>query len=51
MSGAGPTTLTVKRPGGRATATTVKKLVGKRLPKRTKITVQAGDQRKTITLR
>ena len=51
VSGPGPIKLTVKRPGRRATATSVKKLVGKRLPKRTKITVHAGDQRKTITLR
>ena len=51
VSGPGSIKLTVKRPGKRATATTVAKLVGKRLPKRTKITVRAGDQTKAITLR
>ncbi len=51
VSGPAGFRLTVKRPGKRAAATTVKKLVGKRLPRGTKITARAGTQRKTVTLR
>jgi hypothetical protein len=47
----GPIKVTVKRPGKRATSTTIKKLVGSKLPKRTKITVRAGSAARTITLR
>jgi len=51
VSGPAGFKLTVTRPGKRATATTVAKLVGKKFPRGTKITVRAGDQAKTVTLR
>ncbi len=51
VSGPAGFKLTVKRPGKRASATTVAKLVGKKLPRGTKITVRAGAQAKTVTLR
>jgi hypothetical protein len=43
--------LTVKKPRKRATATTVAKLSGSKLPRGTKITVRAGAQARTVTLR
>ena len=48
--GTGPIKVTVKKPGKRVTATTITKLVGKKLPKGTKITVRAGNAARTITL-
>jgi hypothetical protein len=51
VSGPAGFKLTVKRPGKRAGATTVKKLVGKKWPRGTKITARAGAQAKTVTLR
>jgi hypothetical protein len=51
VSGPAGYTLTVKRPGKRARATTVKKLVGSKLPKRTRITGRAGGMKTTIRLR
>ena len=51
VSGPAGFKLTVKRPGKRATATTVAKLVGKKFPRGTKITVRAGTQAKTVILR
>ena len=44
-------TVTVKRPGKPATTTTLAKLVGKRLPNRTKIVVRAGTDRRTLVIR
>jgi hypothetical protein len=43
--------VTVKRPGKRRTTTSIAKLVGTRLPAGTRITVRAGDQSRTITIR
>jgi hypothetical protein len=51
VSGPAGFQLAVKKPGKRATATTLAKLVGKKLPRGTKITVRAGAQAKTVTLR
>ena len=41
----------VKRPGKRAATMTVRRLVGKRLPSGTKITVRAGAQTRKLTIR
>jgi hypothetical protein len=51
VTGAKATQVTVKRPGKRAAKTTVARLLGKKLPKGTKITVRAGTAARTITLR
>jgi len=51
VTGATAPQVTVKRPRKRAARTTVARLVGKRLPKGTKITVRQGDRSRTITLR
>jgi hypothetical protein len=51
VSGAGSVRVIVKRPGKRAVSTTVAKLVGKRLPNGTKITVRAGAEVRKLTIR
>jgi len=50
VTGAATPQITVKRPGKRAAKTTVARLVGKRLPAGTKITVRAGTNVRTISL-
>jgi hypothetical protein len=51
VTGAATPRVTVKRPRKRAVETTVKALVGKRLPAGTKIIVRAGTNARTLTLR